>query len=214
MAKKPWGREVLLAESAFVACWLLDIKAGHSTSLHSHPNTLTGYIVVEGSLRLSFLNGHQNLTALDKVVIHRAVPHRSTGLTDCKLIEIQCPKDHNDIIRFEDDYGRAGEPMDMAAEPSNFDFSADLELEGGITIGRRKIAPGFAYFEWLDSLPDGVAIAVLSGYFINSDNRAGIVPGHVDWSRDLKRLTGEGKVLVLDAPLDVLIAWDGRPKQI
>ena len=209
---KPWGREWLCYESHSVACWMLEMRAGYSTSLHSHPGKLTGYIVIEGEIELEFLNDRQRHKALDKAVLHPGVPHRTHATTDSKLIEIETPKDHENLVRFEDDYGRAGQPYERAYLPRDektpyLAQDSDLALDGGVILGLRRIAPGRAYSAWLDALPDDTAVAVMSGELTDGNGTGAVIPGHVLWGRDLRRLAG---VLELREEMEVLTAWDSR----
>lgn len=212
--QKPWGREWLFYESPLVACWMLEIEAGMSTSFHSHPGKLTGYVVVEGALRLSFLNSGQVLAALDKAVIHPYVPHRSTALTGCRLIEVECPKDHDDLIRFEDEYGRANEPQEKALEQALEAprLAQDEPVEfGHVTIGLSRLTPGTGYSGWISAIPDRTAVAVMAGQLVDRRGVGAVVPGHVVWGKDLKRLAGS---LELREPMEVLVAWETRQSAI
>ena len=207
---KPWGREWLCYESHSVACWMLEMRAGCSTSLHSHPGKLTGYIVVEGEIELEFLNDRQRRKAPDKVVLHPGVPHRTHATTDSKLIEVESPKGHENLIRFEDDYGRAGQPYEETCLPRDektpyLGRDSDLALDGGVIIGLRRISPGRAYGAWLEALPDDTVVAVMAGGLVDRNGRAAVVPGHVLWGKDLRRLA---PVLELREEMEVLAAWD------
>ena len=209
---KAWGRESLLTESETVAAWLLEMRAGRSTSLHSHPGKLTGYIVVEGEIELEFLNDRQRRKALDKAVIHSYVPHRTHGITDSKLIEIETPKDHANLVRFEDDYGRAGQPYEQVYLPRDektpyLGRDSDLTLGGWVTVGLRQIAPGYDYSVWLEALLDDTVIAVMAGGLASREGVKAVASGHVLWGRDLRRLA---PILELREEMEVLVAWDSR----
>ena len=106
---KPWGKEHEMFNNGVVSVWCLEIKADHWTSMHAHPNKLTGIIIVGGWAEFSFLNGvPHNLHPLDKRVIHPHVFHRTRAIDDTIVLETETPPDKLDLTRLEDSYGREG----------------------------------------------------------------------------------------------------------
>lgn len=133
LIRKPWGVEYELYRNPNVAIWHLTIREGKRTSLHCHPNKKTGLIVLKGRCLVYFLSGTPvPLTPGDKIMIRHGVFHQTkpmTGTGECELLEVETPPDKDDLIRLEDDYGRAGAPMESEGEP--FDapqFSRECEL--------------------------------------------------------------------------------------
>ena len=108
--KKPWGEEYLLYQNDNVAIWHLYIHPKEQTSLHSHPNKKTGLLVLDGVAKIRFLSNEQVLFAGDKTMIRHGVFHQTYNPVRCmlQLLEIETPVDKTDIVRLEDDYGRAG----------------------------------------------------------------------------------------------------------
>jgi len=107
---KPWGEEYLLYQNDDVAIWHLYINPKQKTSLHSHPNKKTGLLVLDGAAKVRFLSNYQVLFAGDKTMIRHGVFHQTHNPVGCmlQLLEIETPVDKTDIVRLEDDYGRAG----------------------------------------------------------------------------------------------------------
>src|SRR5579859_374214 len=114
IVKKPWGHEYLLHQNENVGIWYLCINHAAKTSLHSHPNKRTGLIVLSGVAKTSFMNGFHELTPCDKIMIRNGVFHSTEAISEngVQLLEIETPNNKEDIIRLEDNYGRAGEPYE------------------------------------------------------------------------------------------------------
>jgi mannose-6-phosphate isomerase-like protein (cupin superfamily) len=114
VVRKPWGYEYPIFESEQVGLWFLCIKPGQSTSLHCHPRKKTGLVVLEGAIEVSFLNDSTRLGPTDRVMIRPGLFHRSTACsdTDSYLLEIENPRDKEDLVRFEDNYGRESMPYE------------------------------------------------------------------------------------------------------
>jgi mannose-6-phosphate isomerase-like protein (cupin superfamily) len=106
IVKKPWGYEYLAYENEDVAIWILHINKGQSTSMHCHPQKTTGLVVIEGIAEVSFLADKRILSSPDKVMIRRGLFHSTRALTDLVLLEIETPKDKQDLVRLKDKYGR------------------------------------------------------------------------------------------------------------
>jgi mannose-6-phosphate isomerase-like protein (cupin superfamily) len=80
VVSKPWGSEKIIYQSPDVEVWLLDIKKGQKTSLHSHPNKKTSLCVLSGAVKTSFLTGNPvTLLPSEKINIHPKVFHQNHG---------------------------------------------------------------------------------------------------------------------------------------
>lgn len=114
--KKPWGEEYLCYQNEELAIWLLHIKKGYKTSFHCHPNKNTGFIVLGGNVRLSFMRNEVLLNPLDKIHIFRARFHSTEALSDggAYVMEVETPEDKRDLVRMDDEYGRQGQSYEGA----------------------------------------------------------------------------------------------------
>jgi mannose-6-phosphate isomerase-like protein (cupin superfamily) len=108
VVKKPWGKEYLCYRNSEVAIWYLHIEKDKETSMHCHPKKNTGFVVLEGKAKLSFLRNSVDLEGLDKIHIFRSRFHSTKAITDSFIFEIETPEDKHDLVRLEDAYGRAG----------------------------------------------------------------------------------------------------------
>jgi quercetin dioxygenase-like cupin family protein len=113
IVKKPWGYEYLAYENNDVGLWILNIKKNQSTSMHCHPTKTTGLVVLDGIAEISFLSDKRILQGLDKVMIRRGLFHQTKALSDeVLLLEIETPKDKDDLVRLSDKYGRESKPYE------------------------------------------------------------------------------------------------------
>jgi len=106
--EKPWGYEYLVYENNDAALWLLYIKNGESTSLHSHPKKTTGLILLNGKAQLDFINDSKIIEAPKKEMFRRGLFHKTTALSEGGLfvLEIETPNEKKDLVRLDDTYGR------------------------------------------------------------------------------------------------------------
>ena len=109
--KKPWGEERLFAKNSNYAGKILIVRKGHRLSLQYHRRKDETLYLEEGLLRLTVGRNRKHL--VEKTVISgenfRIPPktvHRIEAIDNCRLIEVSTPE-LDDVIRIEDDYGRA-----------------------------------------------------------------------------------------------------------
>jgi quercetin dioxygenase-like cupin family protein len=114
IVKKPWGYEYLAYENENVALWFLYIAPGQRTSMHCHPKKTTGLVLLDGKAEVSFLSDSRELKALDKVMIRRGLFHSTKAISDkgAFVFEIETPVDKQDLVRLNDQYGRASKPYE------------------------------------------------------------------------------------------------------
>jgi mannose-6-phosphate isomerase-like protein (cupin superfamily) len=114
IVRKPWGYEYIAYENENVGLWILNINYGQSTSMHCHPKKTTGLVLLKGEAEVSFLADSRLLKAIDKIMIRRGLFHRTKALSKdgvC-IIEIETPKEKEDLVRLNDPYGRASKPYE------------------------------------------------------------------------------------------------------
>jgi len=118
---KPWGYELRFVRTDRYAGKVLFIRAGHQLSLQYHEQKDEAFFVQDGSLELVLGAGpEQRVVRLDRGASYRLPPrtvHRFRALTDVLLFEVSTPE-LEDVVRLEDDYGRAGTTDRPAGEKS------------------------------------------------------------------------------------------------
>lgn len=108
---KPWGYELRFVRTDRYAGKVIFVRAGHQLSLQYHEKKDEAFYVQEGILELVVGAGaEQRVLRLEAGSSHRIAPatvHRFRAVTDVLLFEVSTPE-LEDVVRLEDDYGRAG----------------------------------------------------------------------------------------------------------
>jgi mannose-6-phosphate isomerase len=110
---KPWGWELVWAETEHYAGKLLFVKAGESLSLQFHRVKDESWYVQTGRAKLELAAAGEQ-TLKEEIVAAPAyfrfepgTVHRITALEDTTIIEVSTPQ-LDDVVRLEDSYGREG----------------------------------------------------------------------------------------------------------
>lgn len=116
IVKKPWGREVVFANTGLYVGKVLQIEPGKRLSYQWHPNKFESLFIVDGIALLEYGNtecirGTQHLTGGDTIEVPPGenACHRITALGDRLLVifEVSTPEGRG-TVRVFDDYGREG----------------------------------------------------------------------------------------------------------
>jgi mannose-1-phosphate guanylyltransferase len=107
--RKPWGRFEQFAQNERVTVKLLHIGRGQRLSYQYHLRRAEFWHVVAGRV-LTTLNGRNRvLSEGGNVAVAPRVRHRIRAIVDSVVLEVATGDfDEGDIVRVEDDYGRAG----------------------------------------------------------------------------------------------------------
>lgn len=108
--EKPWGHELLWAETDRYVGKVLHVKAGHALSLQYHERKDETIHVLTGEMIFEVGSSAETLrpVRLGEGQSYRIVPgtvHRMTAVTDVDILEASTP-DLEDVVRLEDRYGR------------------------------------------------------------------------------------------------------------
>jgi mannose-6-phosphate isomerase len=111
--EKPWGWELLWALSDDYVGKILFVRAGCSLSLQFHREKDESWYVLEGRAELQL--GDVGDPLLNSEVIgpgagfryRPGTVHRVAALDDTTILEVSTPH-LDDVVRLEDEYGRAG----------------------------------------------------------------------------------------------------------
>lgn len=109
--EKPWGHELIWANTDRYVGKILHVNAGHSLSLQYHERKDETIHLLRGSMRFWAGPGADELeeVALEEGQSFRITPgtvHRMEALTDVDILEASTPE-LEDVVRLEDRYGRA-----------------------------------------------------------------------------------------------------------
>ena len=111
--EKPWGWELVWAETEAYVGKLLFVRAGEALSLQYHQVKDEAWLVREGLARVEL--GVADGDVLDTIEIREGdalhyppgTLHRVTALEDTLIVEVSTPH-LDDVVRIEDRYGREG----------------------------------------------------------------------------------------------------------
>jgi mannose-6-phosphate isomerase len=111
--EKPWGWELIWADTELYVGKILFVRAGQSLSLQFHNEKDESWYVQEGRARLEL--GAVGQAVLNQEVIAAGASfryrpgtvHRVTAIEDTTILEVSTPH-LDDVVRLEDKYGREG----------------------------------------------------------------------------------------------------------
>ena len=106
---KPWGEEIIFAETERYAGKILKVAEGECLSLQLHRRKDETLYVHSGRVRLWIeedgILREKTLVPGDSCHIVPGTRHRMEALEDCEIFEVSTPE-LEDVVRFEDRYGR------------------------------------------------------------------------------------------------------------
>jgi mannose-6-phosphate isomerase len=108
---KPWGHEIIWAETDRYVGKLLHIRAGHKLSRQYHVKKDETFFVQAGEMDLEIGKPPnvetRRLKVGDAFHCSPGTVHRMVATMDVDVIEVSTP-DLDDVVRLEDAYGREG----------------------------------------------------------------------------------------------------------
>jgi mannose-6-phosphate isomerase-like protein (cupin superfamily) len=111
--EKPWGWELIWADTELYVGKVLFVKAGESLSLQFHNEKDESWYVESGRAKLELGEAGQGVLN-DEVITAGAcfryrpgTVHRVTAVEDTTILEVSTPH-LDDVVRLEDAYGREG----------------------------------------------------------------------------------------------------------
>ena len=128
VVRKPWGYEYQWHQTAAVAVWMLHLTTGCATSLHCHARKRTSLIVMAGVVECSTFDERYQLGPAQAVVLEPCVFHTTKAISEggAVVMEVETPPLKGDLLRFRDNFGRAGQgyedPKQYSKELDGFDY--------------------------------------------------------------------------------------------
>jgi mannose-6-phosphate isomerase len=111
--EKPWGWELIWAETEQYVGKILFVRAGQSLSLQFHNEKDEAWYVESGRATLELGDVGQAILNTEVIAAGAAfhfapgTVHRVTALEDTTIVEVSTPQ-LDDVVRLEDRYGREG----------------------------------------------------------------------------------------------------------
>ena len=110
---RPWGNYLSIVEEEYWQVKLITVNPGEKLSLQMHHHRSEHWIVVKGTAKVEINNKEEFLKENQSTYIPLGMKHRLTNPGDIPLLLIEVQSGsyigEDDIIRFEDKYGRLGE---------------------------------------------------------------------------------------------------------
>jgi quercetin dioxygenase-like cupin family protein len=107
--EKPWGYELVVAQTKHYLGKIIHINRGHSLSLQYHREKDESIYVYSGTVLFEVEEKGQmkrrEMKAGDSYHIKPRVKHRMTAAEDTDILEISTPHP-DDVVRLKDKYGR------------------------------------------------------------------------------------------------------------
>jgi mannose-6-phosphate isomerase len=109
--EKPWGYELIWANTELYVGKILHVKAGHALSLQYHERKDETIHLLRGELRFWVGPAADALEELplregESYRVRPGTVHRMEAVTDVDILEASTPH-LDDVVRLEDRYGRA-----------------------------------------------------------------------------------------------------------
>jgi Mannose-6-phosphate isomerase len=110
---KPWGYELIWAQTETYVGKVLFVRAGESLSLQFHREKDESWLVQSGRAKLELGAAGESVLKEEVVIAGAAfhyrpgTVHRVTAIEDTTILEVSTPQ-LDDVVRLEDAYGREG----------------------------------------------------------------------------------------------------------
>jgi len=108
--EKPWGYELIWADTEFYLGKWLHVRGGESLSIQFHREKDETLHLLHGTMRFRLGPSLEGLAEVplaegESVRVHPGMIHHLEALTDCDLLEVSTPHPL-DVVRLGDRYGR------------------------------------------------------------------------------------------------------------
>ncbi|MBI4064648.1 MAG: hypothetical protein HY401_10170 [Elusimicrobia bacterium] len=205
VVKKPWGYEYLIFANGSIAVWILYLKNGAQTSMHSHPNKKTSLVVLEGRVGCSTVTDELERGPGEGLLIEKGVFHQTRAISPSGafVMEIETPVNKRDLVRLKDQYGRERQGYEKADQHSgniqNYNYLSlnNVEVDscnfkkrfGQCTLTFKSLSSAKETGEILELNADDV-VSVLGGQLLDGNGHPVVEIGDTITVRDLKSATG------------------------
>lgn len=118
-SERPWGNyQVLDASQPDHKVKRIVVYPGRRLSYQKHSHRAEHWFIIRGNATVTIDGSKTDVVSGDAIDIERTAAHRieNTGADDLVFIEVQHGDsfEESDIVRLEDDFGRAGKDSDVS----------------------------------------------------------------------------------------------------
>lgn len=122
--QRPWGSFTVLLDTPYTKVKEITVKPHARLSLQSHKGRHEYWTIVKGDPIVEIGEESRQMVEQMMCFIPKETKHRLSNISDeeVKVIEVQVGEsfDENDIIRYEDDYGRSDTPGNVDTSAIKF----------------------------------------------------------------------------------------------
>jgi len=202
IVKKPWGYEyVALRNKNKLAVTFLNINYKKQTSFHCQPQKKTGFILLQGRARIQlglWKKSSSNFSAPSKLMIRTGLFHsiRCISKQGLKALEFETPVKKNDLVRYQDSYGRKlksyeGKKYISSLNKEDFIFKKPrYGFDQKYKVGKLKIVlKVYKNFKEIINQKNSTIFAVIDGMVVDKDNRNILSVGDIIKTGTFKKLS-------------------------
>jgi mannose-6-phosphate isomerase-like protein (cupin superfamily) len=203
---KPWGEEHNVFRDKKKLCiTLLKINPNCSTSLHCHPNKKTGFILLSGTALIQlglFKSSRKKYNSPSRLMIRSGLFHSIKCISKRKLLalEFETPVDKNDLVRFQDKYGRKNTSYEGKKSSKSLSYK-DLKFNKNFkTIQKYKFEntiveiKNYVNLSSFKKYSNKDIFGVISGSLIDKFNKKIFSPGDIIRTGTLLKLSEAFKI--------------------
>jgi len=207
IVKKPWGYEYIIYRNQNkLALTFLDIKYNKQTSLHCHPKKKTGFILISGKAKIQlglYKETAKIYKAPNKLMIRTGLFHTIKAISKdgIKALEFETPVIKNDLVRYQDKYGRQLKPYEgkkhFTKIKKNFVKFKNPKINKQIiyNIDNRKIyIENHKNFKKLIKQPSTYILGVLKGAITDKLGKEVLTLGDIIRIATIKKLATKFKI--------------------
>ena len=207
IVKKPWGYEyVALRNKDKLAITFLNINYKKKTSLHCHPSKKTGFILLKGKAQIQlglWKKTSSNYNSPSKLMIRTGLFHsiKSISKGGVKALEFETPVKKNDLVRYEDSYGRKlksyeGKKFIKSLNKEDKIFkNPKIGTEQKYKIGKVNILlKVYKSFNNIVNQKNSTIFAVVDGKVVDKNNRNILTAGDIIKTGTFKKLSKYFKI--------------------
>ena len=202
---KPWGYEyVVFRHKKMLSITLLNINSNKSTSLHCHPTKKTGFVLLDGraSIQLGLSKNEKKFfKSPSKLMIRTGLFHSIKCISKRPLIalEFETPVNKNDLVRFNDKYGREKKNYEKGNKITKKNFNLiklkSFKKDQKYIFGKTQVILESHYnFKRIIKEKNNVIFAVINGNVSNKKNQKVLLPGDIIKTDTLKKLASKFKI--------------------
>jgi mannose-6-phosphate isomerase-like protein (cupin superfamily) len=202
---KPWGYEyVIYRYKKILSITFLHINKNKRTSLHCHPKKKTGFVLLDGKalIQLGLWKSEQKVfNSPSKLMIRTGLFHSIKCISKKPLLalEFETPSNKNDLVRFNDKYGREKKSYEKGKKISknNLNLIKLKNFKGGqkYEFGKTRVSlESHKNFKKLIKEKNSVIFAIINGNVSNKKNQKVLSPGDIIRTGTLKKLALKFKI--------------------